>query len=189
MGDEINEIYSQFLQEKDIFKRAQLLTSLKIDKGVRVTDISTHLKMKSSYVSHILRLNKLPALVIDGYYSKTITPTHLYILARLQNHQQMVAAYEHVLANNLSVFDTEILVRTVLYGIKSVGEYLSVDEVRAFTVLMKKMGISAKIIQSRLRSKIILEIKGDLLTSSVKLREIMKLVEKVPSGEEKADFL
>ncbi len=189
MGDEINEIYTQFLQEKDIFKRAQLLTSLKIDNGVRVTDIGKHLKMKSSYVSHILRLNKLPALVIDGYYSKAITPTHLYILARLHNHQQMIAAYEHVLANNLSVFDTEILVRTVLYGIKSVGEYLSVDEVRAFTVLMKKMGITAKVIQSRLRSKMILEIKGDLLTSSVKLRELMKLVEKIPSGEEKADFL
>lgn len=189
MGDEISEIYDQFLQEKDIFKRAQLLTSLKRDKGVRVTDISKHLKMKSSYVSHILRLNKLPALVIDGYYSKAITPTHLYILARLHNHQQMVAAYEHVLANNLSVFDTEILVRTVLYGIKSVGEYLSVDEVRAFTVLMKKIEIGAKIIQSRIRSKIILELKGDLLTSSTKLREIMKLVEKLPTGEEKADFL
>ncbi len=189
MGDEISQIYEQFLQEKDIFKRAQLLNSLKRDKGVRVTDISKHLKMKSSYVSHILRLNKLPALVIDGYYSKAITPTHLYIIARLQNHQQMIAAYEHVLANNLSVFDTEILVRTVLYGIKSVGEYLSVDEVRVFAVLMKKMGISAKIIQSRIRSKIILEIKGDLIASSTKLREIMKLLEKLPAEDTKADFL
>jgi len=189
MGDEITEIFSQFLQEKDIFKRAQLITSLKIDKGLRVTDISKHLNMKSSYVSHILRLNKLPALVIDGYYSKAITPTHLYILSRLHNHQQMIAAYEHVLANNLSVFDTEILVRTVLYGIQSVGEYLSVDEVRVFTVLMRKMGINVKIIQSRLRSKIILEMKGDLLTSSVKLREIMQLVEKLQSEETKADFL
>ncbi len=189
MGDEITAIYGEFLQEKDIFKRAQLLNSLKRDKGVRVTDISKHLKMKSSYVSHILRLNKLPALVIDGYYSKSITPTHLYILARLQSHQQMVAAYEHVLANNLSVFDTEILVRTVLYGIKSVGEYLSVDEVRAFTVLMRKMGIGARVIQSRLRSKMILEIKGDLLTSSAKLRQIMSLIEKLPAEDTKADFL
>jgi len=189
MGDEITAIFSQFLQEKDIFKRAQLLTSLKRDKGVRVTDIAKGLNMKSSYVSHILRLNKLPALVIDGYYSKAITPTHLYILARLHSHQQMVAAYEHVLANNLSVFDTEILVRTVLYGIKSVGEYLSVDELRVFTVLMRKVGITAKIIQSRLRSKIILEMKGDLLTSSAKLREIMQLVEKLQAEDTKADFL
>jgi len=189
MGDQLNDIYDQFLQEKDVFKKAQLLATLKVDKGVRVTEISKRLNMRSSYVSHILRLNKLPALIIDGYYSNVITPTHLYILARLQNHQQMVAAYEHVLSNNLSVFDTEILIRNVLYGIKSVGEYLSADEVRAFVVTMKQRGIAARIIQSRLRSKIILEIRGDLLFSSAKLREIMRLVERTSSTEEKADFL
>ncbi len=101
----------------------------------------------------------------------------------------MIAAYEHVLANNLSVFDTEILVRSVLYGIKSVGEYLSVDEVRAFTVLMRKLGITAKIIQSRIRSKCVLELKGDLITTSVRLREIIKLLENLAVEEQKADFL
>ena len=189
MREEIKEIFTQFLQEKDIFKKAQLLTSLTKDKGVRIVEIAKHLNMKPSYVSHILRLNKLPALVIDGYYSTSIMPTHLYILARLQNHEQMIAAYEHVLANNLSVFDTEILVRSVLYGIKSVGEYLSVDEVRAFTVLMRKLGITAKIIQSRIRSKCVLELKGDLITTSVRLREIIKLLENLAVEEQKADFL
>ncbi len=189
MRDEITEIFTQFLQEKDIFKKAQLLTMLQRDRGVRIVEIAKRLNMKPSYISHMLRLNKLPALVVDGYYSKTITPTHLYIIARLHNHQQMIAAYEHILANNLSVFDTEILVRTVLYGIKSVGEYLSADEVRVFTVMMKKIGITAKIIQSRIRSKCVMEIKGDLLTSSAKLREIMKQLEKMAVEEPKSDFL
>lgn len=189
MRDEISELYTLYLQEKDIFKKAQLLTTLTKDKGIRIVEVAKELKMKPSYVSHILRLNKLPALVIDGYYSNSITPTHLYILARLHNHQQMIAAYEHVLSNNLSALDTELLVRTVLYGVKNVGEYLNVDEIRAFTVLMKKLGINAKIIQSRIRSKCVLEMKGDLQITSAKLREIMKLLEKTAIEEPRADFL
>lgn len=189
MGDEIKQLFEQFLQEKDVFKKAQILTILKRDKEVRIVEMAKHLNMKPSYISHILRLHKLPAMVVDGYYSKAISPTHLYVLARLQNHQQMQTAYEHVLANNLSVFDTEILVRTVLYGINSVGEYVSVDEVRVFMVQMKKIGVDAKIIQSRIRSKLVLEMKGDLLTSSVKLREMMKLLTKLKEETEKADFL
>lgn len=189
MGDQVTELFNQFLQETDIFKKSQILLTLKRDKGVRVVDISKHLNMKPSYVSHILRLNKLPAMVVDGYYSKTLTPTHLYILARLQNEQQMNAAYEHVLANNLSVYDTEMLVRSVLYGIKNEGEYLSHDEIRAFTALMGKLQIQAKVIQSRIRSKCILEIKGDLLKTSVVLREIMRQLEKIASGDTKTDFL
>lgn len=189
MGDEINQIFDEVLNEKDIFRKAKLLNTLKKEKDVRVIDISKRLKIKPSYVSHILRLNKLPALVVDGYYNKTLTPTHLYILARLHKQEQMIAAYEHVLSNNLSVLETEILVRSVLYGIKHEGEYLNIDEIRVFTELMKKFDVEVKIVQSRIRAKCIIEIKGSLLKSSVKLREVMQLLQRYTTEGTKPDFL
>lgn len=179
MGDQVtHESFNHILQEKDIFKKAQLIKQLKEQDGMRLIDISKGLRLKPSYISHILRLNKLPALVIDGYYSNTVSPTHLYVIARLKTQEQMIAAYEHVLAHNLAVQDTEMLVRSVLYGVKGIGEYLNQDEKRVFEVGMRQLGIDAKIVQSRVRSKITLEMKGDLLKTSVIMKDIMQLLQR-----------
>lgn len=178
MGDQVTEpIFNLILQEKDIFKKAQLILELKDRHGLRLTDISKRLQLKPSYVSHILRLNKLPPLVIDGYYSNSVSPTHLYVLARLKTHEQMIAAYEHVLAHNLPVLETEMLVRSVLYGIKGIGEYLNTDDKRVFEVFMRQYGIEAKVMQSRIRSKMTLEMKGDLLKTGVVMKDIMQLLQ------------
>lgn len=178
MGDQVTQsTFDHILQEQDIFKKAQSILKLKEEQGIRLVDISKGLKLKPSYVSHILRLNKLPPLVIDGYYSNTVSPTHLYVIARLKNHDQMIAAYEHVLAHNLAVQETEILVRTVLYGLKGEGEYLQADERRVFEVAMRQLGIEATVIQSRIRSKLTLEVKGDLLKTSVLMKDIMQLLQ------------
>ena len=189
MGDEVNQIFSNLFSEKDIFKKAQFLRTLKKEKDIPVKDIAKRLNIKPSYVSHILRLNKLPPLVIDGYYNKSLTPTHLYILARLHKQEEMIMAYEHVLANNLSVLDTEILVRSVLYGIKHEGEYISKAEIQEFSDLMKQFDLEVKIVQSRIRAKCTIEIKGSLLTSTVKLREVMQLLRRYTKEGTKPDFL
>lgn len=179
MDQDIDSVLTQIKSSHDYFEQARLILLLKRDKGIRIIDISKKLAIKPAYISHILRLNRLPEFVKDGYYSELISISHLFIISRLKTTEQIMEIYEKILADSLTTQQTEELVREMLYQIKDRGEYLSSAEKEKFLKSYeKKDNIKAKIVQSKLRGKIIIEVKGNLEKTSAELKKIIGLLQK-----------
>jgi transcriptional regulator with XRE-family HTH domain len=179
MDQEITRIITQIKETSDYFQKARLLLFLRREKNLKGSEIAEQIGLKPSYLSHLLRLNRLPELVKDGYYSKLVSISHLFIISRLKDEQKILAAYEKILAENLTTQQTETLIREMLYQLKNHGQYLTKEEREEFnkTLLAANM-IKTKIIQSRLKAKLIIEIKGNLERTTRELRKIMSLLNK-----------
>jgi hypothetical protein len=108
--------------------KAKLLHQLNQGKKISLKKLSETMGLKPAYLCHILRLNRLPEIVIDGYYAKNISLSHLFIISRLSSEEQIITAYEQVLSHNLTVLQTEELIREQLHQIKTSGSYLTGNE-------------------------------------------------------------
>jgi len=178
MADTVDEIFGKIKNEKDIFAKAKLISTLRREKNVKVIDIAEKLGINSSYVCHINRLNKLPDIIVDAYYSKLISISHLFLLSRLNDKQKMVDIYEKILTQNLSVKDTEDAIREYLYEIKNRGHYIKEKE-RQFLmgeIAKKNPDVNAALVQTRTRSRLALEIKGNLEKTSKSIKELVKKI-------------
>lgn len=173
---EIDQIIDSIKKESDIMQKVRLLTNLIKTKDIKVKDVAEKLGVKSSYVCHLLRLIRLPDTIIDGYYSDNISLSHLFVISRVKDTGKMVEVYEKVLTESLTVKKTEELVRDILYGVKTQGDYISPEEKENFIQKMKalKKNLNLGIIQTRTKIKIILEIKGDLEDTSQEVRNLMR---------------
>jgi ParB family chromosome partitioning protein len=173
--DEVEKIILQIKEEKDIFNKARLIQYLIKEKEIRIKDLSAKLGIKSSYLCHLLRLNKLPSLILDGYYSKLVSISHLLVLSRISDEKMIVKIYEKILSDNLTVAQTEEKVREVLHQIKDTGKYLSKEKVKLLVTKIKKDFPHAKIklIQTRIKGKLVFEIKDNLKNSSLFLEKII----------------
>ena len=177
-------------KEQDFFKKARLLEFLKNEKKMRIKDLSSSLELKQSYVCHILRLNKLPPIIVDGYYSKLVSISHLFILARLKNEADMVKAYEQVLTESLTALQTDELVRSILYNVATEGEKLPQYELREFndrlSILFKHLQL--KVVQTRVRGRLILEVRGGYKTTTPVLKKVMQRLFEGSSASESRDI-
>ena len=176
MQEDISPIIEQVKIEADFFKKADLLNFLKTQKKVRIKDLSKLLDIKPSYLCHILRLNKLPDIIRDGHYSKMVSISHLFIIARLSNQTDMLTVYEKVLGENLTALQTDELVRQFLYSVSSDGEYISAQEIEQYIGRIKKShnDLHIKVTQTRVKGKILIEVKGGLERSTETIRKIIK---------------
>jgi len=178
--EEEEKYIEQFKKETDIFLKAKLLIFLKKEKNWRVIDLARKLNMKSSYICHLIRLNKLPEIVVDGYYNKIISKSHLFVLSRLNSEEDIIKVYELILEKNLNILQTEDVVRQILYKTKNEGQYLSSDERSQLIKKIELLGenVKVKIIQTRIKSKLIIEIKGSLKKTTSILKKIKKLIDR-----------
>ncbi len=176
MHDKVDEIVEKIKKEDDIFSRARLVRHLLKDKKVKVVDLAKKLGINSSYVCHINRLNRLPDIIIDAYYSKLVSVSHLFLISRIRDFKSMVEVYEKILSNGLSIQATENLLREYLYGIKPKGGYLQdKDRLKLEAGIGKQFeNVNAKILQTRVYSKLTIEIKGSLDKTSKILKELVK---------------
>src|SRR3990167_1335433 len=149
MHPEIDHVVEQIKKEKNIITKAKLIRFLTVDKELRIKDVSRMIGMKESYVCHILRLNKLDDMIVDGYYSKLISISHLFIISRLRNAEEIRLAYEKVISENLTVIQTEELVREILYEMKSTGEHIPQEEIEKAKKAIVDIfaGVKLKLIQ------------------------------------------
>ena len=175
MSTSVDELINKVKNSKDFFYKAKLLIYLKKDKQISNKELSKITHIKPSYLCHILRLNRLPELVIDSYYSHLVSISHLFILSRLKDQKQIIHTFEKILKNNLTVGQTEYLIREILYGLKSDGKYFVDEEIiNKIKEINKSDNVSIKIIQSRVRSKIIIEMLGSLAKTTPLLKELLK---------------
>lgn len=182
MSKDLSHIIDQIRHSQDVFEKARLMEYLKQEEGVRVVELAAELDMKPTYVSHFLRLNRLPIILVDGYYGKMVSTSHLFIIARLPDHESMIEVYEQVLERSLSSAQTEELVREALYQINDDGTHrLSGVEIKRMEQeISRSLGEGhVKIIQTRIRCKLQIEVNGDLESTSRVLRKMhRKLTEK-----------
>ncbi len=171
-------MFEKIKSETDLFKKAKLILSLRKEKQIPLVDIAKALDLTPSYLSHILRLNKLPELIVDGYYSQQISISQLFIISRLKDVNDMFEVYESVLVNNLTALQTQDLVREKLYKIKNEGEHIPKEKIDEFIKSLSKNGSTkVNIIQTRIRGKLVIEIKGSLSETTQELKRLMKLIE------------
>ncbi|PIU74576.1 hypothetical protein CO005_03110 [Candidatus Roizmanbacteria bacterium CG_4_8_14_3_um_filter_34_9] len=174
MIQDITSLLNQIKEDKDIFQKSRLLEYIIKEKNLRIVDLAKKIGFKPSYICHLLRLKKIPDVVMDGYYSKSVSSSHIYLLSRLNDKKQMIDLYEKILEQNYTVKQTENTVRNYLYQVKSIGKYINKESVEKLTQKIKEKfpELNIQIIQTRIRGRVILEIKGDLEKSS----KILKLI-------------
>lgn len=176
MSVNIQELIDRITSEEDIIQKARLIYYVRKNQELRLKEIADAIGLQPSHVAHILRLLKLPPIVIDGYYSKVVSITHLFIIARLKTQEDMLEAYETVLAKSLPVQQTEDLIRKKLHGVKTSAVQLTRQEIDEFLAAIHELdeNINAKVIQTRIQSKIVFELKGDTTYTTEVLRKLLK---------------
>lgn len=179
MNPDVTEVIERLRLTDDIFEKGRLFKYLIKEKDFRMKDIGELLEIQPSYIAHFLRLNKLPDIIVDGYYAKQVSASHLFIIARLHDYVTMLTVYEKVLAENLTSPQTEDVVRELLYQVKAEGERMTDDEIERFNRLIaRKLGtdVSFKITQTRVKGKVSIERKGNLAETTKMLRKLYKIL-------------
>ncbi len=98
--------------------------------------------------------------MVDGYYTQTISLSHLLLISRLKN-EDMLSIYEIILSKNLKVYETELLVREKIFSIKSEGK--KIDNTVRYQLVnnLKKLdsNLDIQITQTQVQTKIELKLK------------------------------
>jgi ParB family chromosome partitioning protein len=172
MNPEVEKIIEKIKVESDIIKIARLLNYLVKDKQIRIVELAKIFKWKSSYICNVIRLLKLPEIVIDGYYSKQLSISHMIVISRLKDQNQMIDLYEKVLSGNLTVLKTEEIVRDMLYQISTDDSHISKDVIEKIKENFQKINpdLKVKVIQTRIRTKVILQLEGSTKKTNLFLK-------------------
>jgi hypothetical protein len=178
MDEETKRIIEQAKLEKDVLSKARLLQYLRREKNIPLVQLAKILSLNPSYICHLLRLLRLPELVIDGYYSKLVSLSHLMTVSRLKNKEDMVVVYETILANNLTVAQTDNLVREKIFRIKTAGDRIDKEIKKKIEEGFKKIdnNLQTKIGQTRIQARVELKIKGNMTKTSEVLKKIAALL-------------
>jgi ParB family chromosome partitioning protein len=160
--------------EKDIFSKAKLVRFLLKEKDIKVMDLAAKLSLTSSYICHLNRLNEIPEIIIDGYYSNLVNISHLFILSRIKDKKKMLEIYEKILSDNLTIRQTDDLISELIHQVKASGKYLIPEEKFKLKEDLEKRfpNMKTSITQTRSRTKINLELKGSLEETSAKTKKI-----------------
>lgn len=178
MEQDTLDYIEQIKNTSDYFAKAKLITFLVRQKNIKVKDLAKALSLKPSYLCHIMRLSKLSEIIMDGYYSELISMSHLFVISLLHEEGDIMEIYELVLRDSLTVLQTEELVRAKLHGVSSEGEYIQEETLKKVQSSLK-VGYNAdvKIIQTRIKTKMIIEWKGSRGERRKDVERLMHVIE------------
>jgi ParB-like chromosome segregation protein Spo0J len=169
---DVSALLEKAKKEINPINLSKLLYQLTKVEGEKLIVVAKYLNKKPAYLSHLIRLKKLPELIVDGYLSKMVSISHLYVISRLEKEEEMLNIYERVLTEDLNVFQTEELVRETKYQIFSKGKYFSKREIDRLNSLSANKKIQFGLTQNRIKSKLTITIKKNLAESE----KILKLI-------------
>ena len=184
MEQDIAEYVEQIKRESDYFGKTKLINFLVHQKNIRVKDLAAALGMKPSYLCHIMRLSKLSEIIMDGYYSKLISMSHLFVISLLQSQTDIMDIYEIVLRDSLTVLQTEELVRKKLHGVSSEGEYIQEEKIQNLkSKLNERYNAETKVTQTRRKTKILIEWKGSRGARKQNVDRFFRMIENQPGKD------
>lgn len=171
----MNDIVENIKKETDVFSKAKLIKHLLEKENYRVVDLAKKLSITPSYLCHLNRLNRLPDIIIDGYYSKLIKLSHLFIISRVKDENKLIQIYEKVLSENLTIKQTEDQIREIIYEVSNKGDFISkkTKDDLINKVQKKYPDANFQMSQTRTKSKILIEIKGSLDKTSRAAKQII----------------
>lgn len=175
MNTAATALIHQLIEESDYFKKAQLVDVLRRQECLSVKEIAGQIDKHPSYVSHLNRLLRLPPIVIDGYYSGQVALSHLVILSRLKDPEKMENVYTEILSKGFTSQQTEELIRMQNFDITSEPEKVPPSELHTLVeeVKEKLQGTDVKVVQTRIKGKITLELKGNSKQTTEFLRQVL----------------
>lgn len=168
------QIVDSLVAERDDVKKATQIDSLLKSKTTTVKELAGLLSLSPSYICNIRRLVKLPELVTDGYYAGTISSSHLRILSRLPNEEEIILAYQKILERSLNTQETEELVREMLYKIEPGGIQVTALVKDKIALRFANLDPASKIsvVQTRVRTRIVVDLYGGLRKTSRFLQKL-----------------
>lgn len=182
MSELIQHLLSLLRAESDPIKQSEYIVKLR-RQGVANVEIAKLMQKSPAQVSHIARINRLPEIIIDAYYSRMLSLTHLYIISRLHHEGQMQIVFEQIMAGTLSTQETDRLVREKLHSIDDVGDYVNRDTLKMHNEYMNAHGLQVSVLQTRTRFKYTIEASGNAEKTSALLQGIMRVMQQFEPQE------
>jgi len=178
MDNQLRERLLLLSSDKDVFNKAKQLQLIRKDNQLKIKDIADVFQVKSSYICQLIRLNRLPEMIRDGYYGKQINISLLFIISRLRSEQDIVNAYEKILQSGLSVFQAENLVREMLFNIKSEGSQVTKVEIDQLVSYIKNVipDATVKFRQTQIKMMLRIDLKGNLESTSSTVKKILSQI-------------
>ncbi len=159
------------IQRKDLnpLEEAIALNELYSTYRVKLGDLSKKLGKDTSTLSNKMRLLKLPENIQNGILNEKITESHAYQILKLKSKDAQLAAYNIIARKNLSVNQTEELIRKITMANKEEKKRkdkrstIIYDEktVEIKETLEKKFGKKVKIIRKKDGGRITLPFNSD----------------------------
>ena len=162
----------------DELQKARLIEKA-IKEDISVTQIASKLGVSSAYVYRYRRFARLPDIVTDGYLSGLISTSHLMVISRLKNTDDMTQVYEMILTQNLAVHQIENIVREKIFNITPGGERVSKKVIASLedVALWLDRSCKMKVIQSRRGVKISFEAEGNLAKTTKIIERLAERLE------------
>jgi ParB family chromosome partitioning protein len=172
----IQEHIDKIKNEKDIFTKTRLIQSA-IQDGMKGKDIASKLAVKPSYLSNLLRILKLPEIIIDGYYSNTISLSHLIVLSRLKTEDDLVSVYEKILSENMTVLQLDEVVREKLYSLDSKGTKIPQEIKNKIIEKYRRLGekVHVQVTQTQIQAKVVIVSKGNRIETTEFLEKLSEI--------------
>ncbi len=161
------------------FDKAQLIYELLQQPGVTIHLVAKHLLVSPSSVSVLLSIRNVPESIKDAYYAKLITFTHVRLLARLGSSEEMLRVYEECLAQNLSSTQLEERILEILHGVVPMeSEPANIMYARLIQAKLRmwQPDLDVSIKQTRIRTKITLELKSGRRQGNAFLKDLSDLL-------------
>ncbi len=186
-NDQLQAKINKIKDQTDPFIQAQMVVDLLRTDVIRHKDLSRELGIKPSYLSHLIRVMKLPEIVTDGYLNKQLTFTHLILISRLKKTEDILRLYEETLRDSLNVSAVERRVREILYLVDSTGKYIPKTRLQELGDRISSsvgQGARVNIIQTRIKAKIQIEVPGNLDKTSTLIENFARKYRRSKSQEE-----
>lgn len=181
MNVRFTSLVELILKTDDPIEKGRFLKKLREESNLRITEIASLTDYTPSHVTNLVRLCKLPDLILDGYYAGDIKYTHLLLLSRLPDENSMKRVYEKILSENITTAELQDIVRYEIHGIATEGEKVQQEVVNNISNSFKQIDqdISVNVIQTKVQATIIMKVKGNNKKTSSTLMKIAKRIKDI----------
>lgn len=145
------------IQRSDLnpVEEAQAYAALIDQYGLTQEEVAEQIGKSRSSVTNSLRLLDLPDAVLSMLAAGKLSSGHAKVLLGIKDGEKLKAAAEKVAEGELSVRETEKLVKQLLAGPKPEKELPPIDYIKALeTAIQEKIGRTVKIKQNGVKSSI-----------------------------------
>lgn len=145
------------IQRSDLnpVEEAQAYAALIDQYGLTQEEVAEQIGKSRSSVTNSLRLLDLPDAVLSMLAAGKLSSGHAKVLLGIKDGEKLKAAAEKVVEGELSVRETEKLVKQLLAGPKPEKELPPIDYTKALeTAIQEKIGRTVKIKQNGVKSSI-----------------------------------